>query len=160
MSEFLEAFADFSLLLYHEARNVRHLVPRYASREKYQKLLILPRKREEAWAKLQPIRQKARHAATAAQVRQMFEQRFELRLRDLEDLFQNPGWHHSALGGNRWADIASTVSDLSVALDEGNLDNARNLLLKLMEMRHNTGILGDKLRELDRSLPWSGRDSR
>ena len=27
MSEFLEAFADFSSLLYHEARNVRHLLP-------------------------------------------------------------------------------------------------------------------------------------
>jgi len=152
MSEFLEAFADFSSLLYHEARNVRHLVPRCASREKYQKLLILPRKRKEAWAELQPIRQKARHATTTAQVRQMFEQRFELRLRDLVDLFRNPGWHHSTLGGNRWADIASAVSDLSVALDQGNLDNARNLLLKLMEMRHNTGILGDKLRDLDQSL--------
>jgi len=54
---FIPALADLSTLLYHEGRNVRHLVRAgYASAEQYQILVSLPRNRYEAWAALQPVR--------------------------------------------------------------------------------------------------------
>ena len=70
----------------------------------------------------------------------------------MTDLFGNQGWRHSARGGNQWANIARAVAELGAALDRGDPDNARDLLLRLPEMHHNTGLVGSKLRELDRSL--------
>jgi hypothetical protein len=152
MSEFLQAFADFSTLLYHEARNVRH--EEFGKEERYRKLVMLRRNKYEAWHELQPLRNKAANAETAEGVRQVFEQQFDLGLSDLVDLFQNTRWKDGSRGGNRWAIIARTVIDLSAALDKGDLDNAHILLTQLnsREMRHNTGIVSEKLRDLDQSL--------
>ena len=157
VSEFLEAFADLSMLLYHEARNVRHLVREgYASAETYQGLLKISGKKYVAWQEVQPIRQRARRAETAARVRQVFEPQFALGLPDLVVLFQNPGWHSaSSRGGNPWENIARAVDDLSAKLDKGDWDNARNLILLLVRMRHNIGVVGDKLQDLDQNLSQS-----
>lgn len=89
---------------------------------------------------------------TAAQARREFDQRFGLGLQDLMELFDNQGWRDSARGGNQWANIARAVVELDAALDRSEFALARDLLVLLREMRHNTGLVGSKLRELDRSL--------
>jgi len=151
--EMLAALSDLFALLYHEARNVRHLVrEKHASEEEYRALISLPTNRNKAWAQLQTVRRDARDAKEVSGIRRVFEVRFGLGLPDLVDLFGNPGWRHSGLGGNQWASIALAVGDLSSELDGGNFDRARELLLQTMEMRHNNGIVRDKLRDLDSPL--------
>jgi hypothetical protein len=149
----LETLTDFYTLCYHEARNVRFLVrDGYANAENYVTLQGLPANRNDAWSILQPVRQKATRALMAIEVREVFEQRFKLGLRDLVILFRNQGWYHSSRGGNKWAEIASTVNLLGVALENGDIDNARSISLQLMKMQHNNGNVIAKLHQLDQTL--------
>jgi hypothetical protein len=152
-TDVLETLADFCALCYHEARNVRFLIRKgFANADKYGPLRELSTDRYEAWRALQSIRWKARRDGTAVGVKRLFEQRFRIGLPDLVILFQNQGWRHSSRGGNQWANIASTVSDLGRALEDRDLERADAICLQLAKIRHNNGYALEKLRELDKWL--------
>ena len=154
MSALLSEFADLCALLYHEARNVRHLIEEgYASTEEYGKLDWLPDNSKEAWRRLQPIRNTAKGAENSALVRRVFEDKFGLGLANTERLFKNPNWRHAKLyGGNQWANIARALSNLSVSLDNGDLDFARKLLPEVWKMKHNTGYVWEKFERLEKAV--------
>jgi hypothetical protein len=154
VSDANESFADFLALLYHEARNVRHLIRAgRASASAYAPLTTgLPTNRYEAWRTIQDARSNARQAGTAVACAEIFEQSFRLSLRDLIILFENDGWKHSARGGNQWATIATAVTELYHALEGGDADRTNRLVSAITEIRHNTGIVRDKLLDLDMSL--------
>lgn len=155
----LWAFVDYVALTYHEARNVRHLVAAgHAGLERYHPLINLPRNREDAWRELQALRTAARSTDSANAVEAVFLKKFGPGLEDLEVLFENPHWRHSAFGGNRWAGITRTLIDLRDAIDYQNIRIVSDLLATIPQMRHNTpGDVRSKLRGLDRCLlrTWS-----
>lgn len=155
----LSAFVDYVTLTYHEARNVRHLVGAgHAGLERYRRLINLPRNREDAWRELQALRTAAKSTNSANAVEAVFQKKFGPGLEDLEDLFENPHWRHSAFGGNRWAGITRALSDLRDAIDHQNTRIVSELLATIPQMRHNTpGDVRSKLRGLDRCLlrTWS-----
>src|SRR5260370_8554728 len=64
-------------LVYHAARNVRHLIREHAvEREPWKYLVALAQNRNEAWGTLQNIRSEACKAETAGVVVLPFERRF------------------------------------------------------------------------------------
>jgi hypothetical protein len=147
----LSAFVDYVTLTYHEARNVRHLIRAgHIALGTYQTLTNLPTNREDAWGALQDTRSAAKKASSANAVEAIFQRTFGPGLEDLVLLFDNPNWRHSARGGNRWAYITRALIDLRDAIDSDNVANASELLATLPYMRHNTGVVMSKLRDLDR----------
>jgi hypothetical protein len=142
-------FADYVALAYHEARNVRHLIAaRHLDPDIYPHLVNLPRDRDEAWRALQGLRAEAKQARSARAV----ETVFQLSLEDLSSLFDNPNWRHSMRGGNQWAHITRALIELRNAIDAGEQGAICALLERIRQMRHNTGIVGLKLRDLDRTF--------
>jgi hypothetical protein len=152
-SEILETFTDFCSLCYHEARNVRFLIRQgFANADKHGILRELPTDRYEAWRAIQPIRMKAKRDGTVVGVKRLFEERFRIGLPDLVVLFQNQGWRNSSRGGNQWANIASAVSDLGLALESRDWGRVQAINQQLLKIRHNNGNALEKLRELDQWL--------
>ena len=160
----VEQYVSYVCLLYHEARNVRHLVKQgYLEREPYRRLCdSLATNRYAAWSQLQPVRAEAIEKGwTMAHL--IFGIHFNgLLLWDLEALFADPHWKHAPIGGNKWHDITSAVIDLLEALgsealaSEGLVSpvpaSSTRLLREIALMRHNTGVVGDKLADLDSHL--------
>jgi hypothetical protein len=150
---YLFAFVDYVTLTYHEARNVRHLIKeRRIHPRRYERLVNLPRKREDAWKALQDSRGAAKKAGSARGAEAVFEERFGVGLEDLEVLFQDENWKHSKLGGNRWASVTRAVIDLRDAIDQQDVKTAAELVEGILCMRHNTDGVKSKLTDLDRSL--------
>jgi hypothetical protein len=147
-------YVSLVCLVYHGARNVRHLVKQgYLDRKPYRRLCdSLATNRYVAWGQLQPIRAGAAGKGwTMAYL--TFALHFNgLNLWDLEALFGNPHWKHSPIGGNRWREVTRAVIDLleagASALSPSPGDAAR-LLSEIPLMRHNTGTVGEKLADLD-----------
>lgn len=150
----LHAFADYVTVIYHEARNVRHLRRSQCDGlECYERLINLPRNRYEAWRALHPLRVQASMASSARTIEAVFRKQFGPGLEDLQTLFENPNWRHSARGGNRWAHITHVLICLRDAIDSRSMRTVSQLQAAIPQMRHNTGTVRSKLRDLDGCLP-------
>lgn len=145
----LEEFTDYVCLSYHEARNVRHLIKAgHVEAGPYELVRGLPTGRDEAWRSMTSIRVMARLADSAEDVVRIFRERFGLSLPELVDLYENPNWRSSDCGGNAWSRITARIEDLRTALVEGHELRAGELARTILEMNHNTGNVGEKLRRL------------
>jgi len=152
MTHAVEAFADFVTLVYHEGRSVRHLQDAgHPDLEKYDLLRNLARNRESAWDQLQSVREAARKCASAKAAEKVFHDRFKVSLEDLANLYRNPGWRHSARGGNRWSEITLEIIELRDSLDQGEADRVAELLDAIPNMQHNTGCVNAKISRLEAS---------
>lgn len=147
----LSKFADLVALLYHEGRNVRHLVkkdsaidPKFLSlRDK------LPTNRCKAWNEIRPLRLESSQARSHKEIECTFERHFKLTLDDLADLYSYPGWKGTLYCGNAWLPIAHKVMEVSHLLDCGKEEEANCLVRLISEMDHNTGKVSAKLKNLD-----------
>jgi hypothetical protein len=149
----LPLLADYTALVYHEARNVRHLIQtRVIEPEAWKYLVVLPVNRNKAWEALQDIRSEAQQAETVRAALLPFERRFRVTLEQLQVLYDNPVWRNAAYGGNAWKAITKLVRQLAVALEKGQLAEVSGLLPMLSQAKHNTGSLLAKLRQLDEAL--------
>lgn len=143
----------YAALVYHEARNVRHLIHERAVKpESWKYLVALPVNRNKAWGALQNIRSEAQKAKTVRAALLPFERRFKVTLEQLQVLYANPAWGNAACGGNPWKAIAKLVWCLAVALEKGRTDEVSGLLAMLSQAQHNTGSVVGKLRQLDEAL--------
>ena len=151
--EHLPLLVDYTALVYHEARNVRHLIQeRAVTPEAWKYLVALPVNRYKAWEALQSIRSEAQQAETVRTVLLPFERRFKVTLEQLHVLYGHPAWRNAAFGGNAWKAITKLVQCLAVALEKGQADEASELLVMLSQAQHNTGSVTTKLRQLDEAL--------
>lgn len=145
--------ADFVTLVYHEARNVRHLIrARAVDTEPWKCLVALPVNRDEAWKALQGTRARARTAESVADVLLPFRCRFRVSLAQLDELYANPAWRNEACGGNAWKRISELVQEVAACLEAGRLSAAEEVLETLGRARHNTGRVTEKLSRLDQRL--------
>ena len=95
-SELLPTLVNYVALVYHEARNVRHLVSNgYLPRDGWDRLISLPRSREEAWRDIQPLIAKAAKASGAAKALDLFRRRLGVSLEDLVGLYCNSSWRNA-----------------------------------------------------------------
>jgi hypothetical protein len=69
-------------------------------------------------------------------------------------MYGNPAWKDSKfkLGGNAWAAITDRVIGLRDALAAGDMRRASAVAAEVRSMRHNTGPVESKLRELDQAI--------
>jgi hypothetical protein len=142
----LEEIVDLLCLVYHEARNVRHVIKKgLVGGEPYKALVNLPTNREEAWAAIEQVRREAVKAGSAGSAAAVFQRRFGRSLGDLEQLYRAPFWKNSAYGGNKWVPICSKVRELVEALDSGQTAQAGELRRSIPTMEHNTGLVREKL---------------
>lgn len=162
MRSVLEKLVDFIGLVYHEARNVRFPTDKAPvdNTAKYERLTALARNRQKAWDQMATIRSKARRSATAEDAATVFLKHYGLGLEELCRLYENPGWRHSRLGGNKWAAIAAKVREAVEVVDSGDETCIHHFFEELARMRHNTGTLGRKLKQLEASVEKpNGRNS-
>lgn len=144
-------FADLVTLLYHEGRNVRHLVKKdHPIDPKFLSLRDgLATNRCQAWKQIQPLRLQTSKARSGKEVEFIFKQQFNLTLDDLVVLYTHPNWKGTLYGGNAWLPIAHKVKEVRDLLDSGREDEAGCLMDLILEMFHNTGKVSEKLRNLD-----------
>lgn len=144
---------DYVALVYHEARNVRHLIRKRAVEpESWKCLRGLPVNRNKAWKALQDIRSEAQKAGTVRAALLPFKRGFKVTLEQLQGLYDNPAWRDADYGGNAWKAITELVRRLAVALENGQSDEVSGLLAMLSQAQHNNGSLTTKLRQLDEAL--------
>lgn len=152
-SQAVPIFVDVVALLYHEARNVRHLKrAEHAGLEKYNRLVHLAANRYHAWAQIQELRKSAGRCSSAREAEAVFRGRFRVTLDDLEVLYAHPGWKDSAFGGNEWLKVARRVIRLRDAIGRGDVQVQKELLEEILNLCHNTGSVKSKLEELDAYL--------
>ncbi len=146
--------AALMCLVYHEAQNVRHpLDKRRLRREpRYKLLRSLPSDKFEAWRHLQKLRARPSRESTASGVERVYQQRFGLSLDELQELYSMTVWKDSSRGGNKWASIAAKVRELIATIDSEDTELAEQLRTTVLNMRHHTGQVEDKLRNLQESL--------
>ena len=147
----ISSFADLVTLLYHEGRNVRHLIKKDSTVDpKFLPLRNgLAKNRCEAWKQIQSLRLEASRALLGREVEQIFERQFNLTLDDLVELYAHPRWKGTPYGGNAWLPIAYKVKEVRDLFDSGREDEANYLMSLILEMSHNTGKVIEKLRNLD-----------
>ena len=150
MSVELREVLDLICLVYHEARNVRHPIDagKLVDAPQFKTLRSLSRKRGVAWQQMTDVRERATDLENIRKARKIFECHFGLSLQDLVVVYEKPIWRHSALGGNKWADITRKVCDLAVAMEAESGQRARELHREILLMCHNTGRVAEKLRAL------------
>jgi hypothetical protein len=147
------AFVDVVTLVYHEARNVRHLISAgFVEPTEWEHIRGQPTNRVTAWKAIQSIRVVAKGEASAAAVESVFCRHFGVSLEDLRVLYENPHWKAGAFGGNRWADIVRGVTTWRDAIDTGDAIASDSLCSEVRAMPHNTGTVEVKLRDLDSNL--------
>jgi hypothetical protein len=145
---------DLICLVYHEARNVRHLVKsgRLHDAERYNGLIHgLAQNREDAWRQMDALRDRAVRTGSAAGAAAVFQRQYGLVLAELTDLYEKPFWKGSAYGGNAWGPISTKVRDLVSAMAGGDSARARELCEEILSMSHNTGKVAQKLNRLKQS---------
>jgi hypothetical protein len=136
-------------LVYHEARNVRHPIKaKLIDGSGYERLMSLPKNRNEAWQHMSALRNRAANSATVEAATNEFERSLGLSLSELVAVYELPIWKHSPYGGNKWAGITSKVCELVHAMKTGADAPADDLYQAAISMCHNTGRLVDKLRNL------------
>jgi hypothetical protein len=148
----MNSLADYLALVYHEARNVRHLIRAQAiESEPWKYLIALPVKREEAWQMLRDVRTQVRQAEDAVGALQVFERRFRVSLAQLVALYGNKGWRNAPYGGKRvGGDCEARRHPRGLLADRPRPEVERSLQ-ELRMSRHNTGLVVDKLSNLDRA---------
>jgi hypothetical protein len=140
---------DHIALVYHEGRNVRHLVHgNKIPAARWNHLVSLPTNREKARSALADIRGTASACVRVQDVAATFEKRFYVSLSDLDELYANPAWKNAAYGGNAWHSITQTVRALAEALSLDDAEMVSVLRQRLHEARHNTGTVQEKLAKL------------
>ncbi|MDQ3986861.1 MAG: hypothetical protein M3280_10260 [Actinomycetota bacterium] len=148
----LYRFVDLVALTYHEARNVRHLVREgLLEPERYSTLMSLPTNKFKAWKDLSALREEASVQGDVQSALRVFSDRFDITLAELEILYKHEGWRNAQIGGNAWARIAAAVNDLATALGSGDSAAASSLFVQILEMRHNTGVIEEKLDLLEKT---------
>jgi hypothetical protein len=149
-----EMLCDLVALVYHESRNVRHLIRQdLLDRERWRYLVALPRDRLDAWKEIAPLRDKAKEAPSAEAVLRLFEVRFHVALRDVGQMLGHRNWRHAKYyGGNAWAGIAKLTIELAEAIDRGDQAGSERLALRARGARHNTGSVREKLLRLEAAL--------
>jgi len=144
---------DLVTLVYHEGRNVRHLIRAGAiDPADWKYLVALPTKRDDAWAGLQDARRAARAEASVSGALHQFESRFHVTLDHLEELYGHAAWRNSNCGGNAWLGITKSVRRFADCLDRSLDAEAAEAHQSLGSARHNTGSVAEKLDRLDRTL--------
>ena len=156
MQELISSFADILALLYNEGRNVRHL-------SRNEKVNVDPcflslrdglaTNRHQAWVQSQPLRGKGELSPFARLTERVFEQEFHLTVKDLGVLFGHSGWKGTYYSGNAWQPIAGMAIQLYHLIDDKQELEAASLVESILQSCHNTGIVRDKLRNLDACLP-------
>lgn len=151
----MKSLAEYVSLLYHEARNVRHLTrDGHFSSTGWERIISLPTNRDKAWEAVQSTRQKAHRSSSPDELMDIFTRRFGVNLRGLQEMFENPNWRDARLyGGNAWARIVKDVILFAQAIKSGDEERQENLSNRLKEARHNTGQIKSKLEKLDLFLP-------
>lgn len=141
-------------LLYHEARNVRHLVNKgYIDKDPWRVLVSLPVNRDSAWQQVSTLRDKAKRAQTVTKALGVFEQRFRVSISDLRGMFGNKNWRHKRMyGGNAWESIADLTMRLAAAIESDEVVTATNLTSELKAAQHNTGSVAEKLARLEAAI--------
>ena len=155
MQEFIGPFADYVTLVYHEARNVRHLVrDGHVEKESYKRIISsLSENPEIAWQQLQRVRIATKKAKSTKRIEKIFQDRFGKDLEELVVLFRNPEWRHAKLrGGNEWAKVTRAVIEFRDAIETNNVGRASELREYIRGMDHNTGKVEAKLYKLDAYL--------
>lgn len=149
-AERLTRLADCICLVFHEARNVRHIKHKIENWAKYKELISLPKNRSEAWKAMSGTRNVAARAVTAVQALDRFQEKYRVSIEELCCLYQEPIWKDSAsVGGNKWMSISRKVADLVRVFDLGDSAAFDIQHGELMGMKHNTGVVGDKLKNLN-----------
>jgi hypothetical protein len=149
----LALLADYLALVYHEARNVRHLIHAgFLEPGPWARLTSLPVNREKAWSGLQSTRTAARKAQRPCDVLSAFERRFQISLQQLIGLYGHQAWRGGAHGGNAWKGIAQLVSDAAEHLEANSIAETQETFDRLAKAHHNTGLVGEKLHRLDRVI--------
>jgi len=151
----IESLADYVSLIYHEARNVRHLIrDSHFSPIGWERIISLPTNREEAWKAVQSTRQRAYRASSPKELMGIFMSRFGVDLRELQEMFENPNWRHAnSYGGHAWVQIVKDVREFVQAIESGDEERQKDCLRRLKEAEHNTGLVQLKLKRLDSVLP-------
>ncbi|MFA4920293.1 MAG: hypothetical protein WC581_13760 [Thermodesulfovibrionales bacterium] len=139
-------------LIYHESRNVRHLVNQnLLAREPWLYVISLPINRDDAWCDIAPLRDKALKATSVDSALLVFESRFHVSLCDLKDMFANENWRHAKLyGGNAWVTIVNLAVQLADSLRSNNVVLAQSIETQLKSARHNTGLVYEKIFRLEK----------
>jgi hypothetical protein len=149
----LELFVGYLCLVYHEGRNVRHLIKAgYLEVSPYERLRQLPNNREKAWEAIQGLRAQASSTGSVVRACRVFERRFDIALEPLAKLYEDEQWSDAPYGGNQWARITRTLIELRDALNREDSEQAIVLLERIPLMSHNNGEVGKKLRRLDALL--------
>jgi hypothetical protein len=146
----LPQYIELLALTYHEARHVRQLFRHNAaSTDKFGRLADhLGPEEKEAWTRLIPAQQRAAEAATARDAGAIFVESFGCAPADVAAMFASPAWKRIPMyGGARWAAIAGAVAELGALIDAGG-DGATAKIDQIMAMRHNSGLVRDKLARL------------
>lgn len=154
-SEKFALFADCLTLIYHEARNVRHIISgKQINSESWGKITSLPANREEAWATIQTEREEARGTSSLDDAASVFLKRFGKSLPEIHKMFTSPDWKHAkAYGGNAWACITLWVRRYKEASESGQDKLVKSITELLRHAMHNNGRIIDKCTDLDRTLP-------
>lgn len=145
---------DSVALIYHESRNIRHLLHAgLLNPDPWRFVVSLPTNRDAAWHEIVPLRDRAQKTLSVAGALDVFERRFHVSLLDLSEMFSNQNWRHARLyGGNAWARITDLAIQLAEALR--NKDGgaaAYGTAKQLKEARHNTGSVQQKIAKLEAS---------
>ncbi len=150
----LPAFKEYVALVYHEARNVRHLIRGgYLSGAGWEVITSLPTNRESAWCEIDQFA--ASLANDTSTVTGSFKGHFGKSLDDLIDMFENQNWKHAKqYGGNAWARISRKVQKLGDAFIAGDSDVAALIERNLQGEHHNTGTVQSKLEKLRSVSQW------
>lgn len=128
-------FCDAVALVYHESRNVRHLVhQKLLDGDQWRFLVSLPTNRDDAWREIVPLRDNARATGSVSTALRIFEDRFHVSLSVLTEMLANENWRHARLyGGNAWAKIVRLTLDLAVALNKGDQATIEEIALQLKD---------------------------
>jgi hypothetical protein len=143
-------YIELLALTYHEARHVRQLFRHNAaSTHKFGALAdLLGPDPKQAWQRLIPAQQRAAEAATATDAGAIFAESFGCAPAEVAAMLASPAWKRIPMyGGARWATIAHAVAELGAMIDSGG-DGAAAKIDEIMALRHNSGLVRDKLAQL------------
>ena len=154
-------YVDGLTLVYHEARNVRFLIKEgYIERDGWERLTSLPRNRIEAWRDLQQMRRAGRSCSKASSAAELFAAHFSQSIIVVQRMYENSNWKDAAaVGGHAWRKVANSVSSLGHSLEDEADGEIPQKCYAILEGRHNTGFLRDKILGLDLGIgvntdPW------
>lgn len=146
-------FCDSIALIYHESRNVRHLLGAgLLNPDPWRFVVSLPTNRDNAWREIAPLRNNARQSLSVDGALNVFKSQFHVSLIDLSEMFANENWRHAKLyGGNAWAGITKLAVQLAAALQSKDWGAAYKIATQLKEARHNTGSVQEKIARLEKT---------